>query len=64
MQDKAAAKHNPNVIAALVGTQSFFRGYERIFAIYAQIWRGFETKVFSTVSEARAWVANIFPSLV
>jgi hypothetical protein len=57
MQDRAAAQKNPDQIAALVGSQAFFSGYDRIFHIYAEVWSGFTSKTFPTVAEAREWIA-------
>jgi hypothetical protein len=59
MQDRTAAQTNPDQIAAIVGSAEFFKGYDQIFHIYEDVWAGFESRTFSTVAEAREWVASV-----
>ena len=59
MQDRSAAQTNPDQIAAIVGSAEFFKGYDQIFHIYADVWAGFESRTFSTVAEAREWIASL-----
>ena len=59
LQDQRAAERNPNQVVALVGTPTFFIGADRRYAIYSDVWGGFESKTFRTMAEARAWVASV-----
>lgn len=59
LQDRAAARTNPDQIAALVGSARFFSGYDRIFHIYEQVWSGFTSKTFFTMEEAREWISSM-----
>ena len=61
MLDKRAAADNPNQIVAVVGRPDFFQGAEKRYAIYADVWAGFETRSFASVAEARAWIETVFP---
>ena len=59
MQDKKAAQTNPDQIAAIVGSATFFSGYDRIFHIYGEVWSGFTSKTFSTMAVAREWISSM-----
>ena len=61
MLDKRAAADNPNQIVALVGKQDFFGGAEKRYAIYADVWAGFETRSFPSIATARAWIEAKYP---
>jgi len=58
MQDNAAVQENPNQFAVIVGSQALFRGYDRLFEIYEEVWSGIKIKTLSTVEEARAWLSS------
>ena len=58
IQDKIAAETNPHQIVAIVGSEKLFRGHDRVFHIYEEIWSGFKSKTFSTMAAAREWVSN------
>ena len=59
MLDQNAAIKSPNQVVALVGTDEFFKGANQRYAVYAQVWAGFETEFFTSVADARAWVASV-----
>ena len=59
MQDRIAAQTNPDQIAAIVGSETFFSGYDRIFHIYGEVWSGFKSKTFSTMAEAWEWISSM-----
>ncbi len=56
--DQAAARDSPDQVVALVGTDLIFAGAEKRYAIYAEVWAGFESQLFGTLAEARAWIAQ------
>jgi hypothetical protein len=63
MQDMAAARTNPNMVNAIVGDPQLFRGYDKVFSVYTQTWSRLQTGIFSTVDEARSWIASLLPEL-
>lgn len=63
MLDKRAAAENPDQIVALVGKQDLFRGAEKRYAIYADVWAGFDTRSFTSITKARAWIETLSPDL-
>ena len=56
LQDRQAAADNPDQIIAIIGTEDFFAGIDKRFAIYTEVWSGFSTRTFLVMSEARKWV--------
>ena len=61
--DKQAASKNPQQIIALVGNEAIFAGSDRRYAVYAEVWAGFETEFFSSLDEVRDWLATRFPEI-
>ena len=61
MMDQNAAHKSPNQVVAMIGTNEFFKGAQQRYAVYAQVWAGFETKFFTSMADARAWIAEICP---
>lgn len=59
--DKQASNRNPDQIVALVGNQEIFAGSDRRYAVYAEVWAGFETEFFTTLEEVREWLASRHP---
>ncbi len=59
--DKQAASKNPDQIVALVGNEAIFAGSDRRYAVYAEVWAGFETEFFTTLDEVRNWLASRHP---
>ena len=59
MQDKIAAQTNPDQVVAIVGSEGFFNGYDRIFHIYEEIWSGYQSRTFASVAKARKWIASL-----
>ena len=59
MQDRAAAQKGPRQFVALVGSKAFFAGADVVFHVYEEVWSGFESRTFSTMAEARAWVLSM-----
>ncbi len=59
--DKQAAGKNPDQVVALVGNEAIFAGSDRRYAVYAEVWAGFETEFFATLDEVRAWLASRHP---
>ena len=63
MMDKQAAAAIPHQKVALVGTDEIFQGSDRRYAIYAEVWAGFEVGVFADVEATRRWLAARFPDI-
>lgn len=63
MMDKNAAQEIPHQKVVLIGTEDTFQGSDRRYAIYAEVWAGFEVEVFTNFEEARRWLAVRFPDL-
>lgn len=56
--DQRAASINPGQVVALVGPSQIFYGSNRRYAIYAEVWAGFESKDFRDMESARSWIAS------
>ena len=63
MMDKQAAADIPHQKVALVGTEAIFQGSDRRYAIYAEVWAGFEVGIFTSLAAARSWLAERFPEI-
>lgn len=63
MMDKNAAPNIPHQKVVLIGTEETFQGSDRRYAIYAEVWAGFEVEVFTSFEDARRWLAGKFPDL-
>lgn len=61
--DKKAAQKNPDQIIALVGADEIFAGSDKRYAIYAEVWAGFRTEFFTSMSQLRDWVAQAYPEI-
>ncbi len=61
MLDKQAASVNPNQVVALVGSDAIFAGSDRRYAVYAEVWAGFETEFFTSLDEVRNWLTDRHP---
>ncbi len=63
MMDKQAAAAIPHQKVALVGTDEIFQSSDRHYAIYAEVWAGFEVGVFADLETTRHWLAARFPEI-
>jgi hypothetical protein len=64
MQNGRAADQNPYMVLALVGSRELFTGLERLCKVFAQVWASkLKCEIFSTMEEARAWIARELPEL-
>ena len=60
-QDREASIQNPNMLNAIVGSESFFDGWESFYKIYADFLAGafgFQSNVFQDIEAARTWIDN------
>ena len=63
MMDKNAAESIAHQKVVLIGSEETFQGSDRRYAIYAEVWAGFEVEVFTGFEDARRWLADRFPDL-
>ena len=56
MQDSYAAKRNPNMLVALVGSRNTLHGTDRLYGMYAEVWNSFTHNTFPTMEEAYNWI--------
>ena len=63
MLDKQAAAEILHQKVVLIGTDAIFQGSDKRYAIYAEVWAGFEVGVFAEIEAARHWLAARFPDI-
>ena len=61
VRDIAASADNPNLKLAIVGPQLLFRGKDRIFLIFEEVWTEFRPKFFEDFETAREWASSDRP---
>ncbi len=54
--DRREATINPHQQVAFVGSEYLFGGLDLIYSIYTEVWSGFCSRRFLTVSDALKWV--------
>ena len=54
--DQQAARHYPQMRLAIVGSDAYFNGADRRYAIYTEVWAGFDSRAFSSIEAARNWI--------
>ena len=64
IHDGRAVEQNPEMALALVGSQKLFAGFQNIYKIFAKVWADeLKCEIFSTMKEAREWIAREYPEL-
>ena len=59
IEDGYAANKDRVMLIALVGSQDYFSGLDRLYKLYADVWaEGVRCEVFRTVTQARKWIAK------
>jgi len=58
MQDQRAAQEGPQQLIAIVGSRELLQGAARRYAVYAKLWAGFESRAFTNMTQARAWLKD------
>ncbi len=58
-QDYAVSSLNPGQIEATVVTHQVWAEIDQLYETYSSFWRGFKSKVFLSISEARSWIAEV-----
>ena len=62
LKDQQALRAYPTQRIAVVGDERLFQGAEKRYAIYADVWAEVRPRNFSTMEEARRWIAEPRPS--
>ncbi len=54
--DQQAAQYYSEQAIAIVGSRELFRGADRRYGIYADVWAGFKIRQLQSMEQARAWI--------